>query len=78
MITIALKRNIDELLRDVEVSIAEKGGHFSGDDKLGRFSGKTVLGDIHGNYTIVDGEIRIEITRKPRLVPSESGRYRTQ
>jgi len=68
-IHIKSKKPISTLLGEIETTIIDGGGSFKGSNEKGWFSGKTILGQIHGEYSVVEQEIIIRITKKPFLVP---------
>jgi hypothetical protein len=57
-----------ELLATAKASIKAAHGTFTGDTKEGHFHVPVGIGDIEGRYTIADGVITIDITKKPLIV----------
>jgi hypothetical protein len=56
------------LLQRAKQSIENMGGVFNGDDRQGNFSTKTPIGSIKGSYQMLEGEIALNITKKPFLL----------
>ena len=56
------------LLQRAKQSIENMGGVFNGDDSQGNFSTKTPIGSIEGSYQMLEGEIALNITKKPFLL----------
>ena len=57
-----------ELLAKAKVSITGAHGTFHGDTKNGSFKVPVGIGDIEGSYTMEEGVIKIDITKKPLLI----------
>ena len=69
----SFKFNIDsspaEIINIVKSKIENEGGNFRGDDSEGNFNLLTPVGAIEGNYTVIDNELKIDITKKPMMLP---------
>jgi len=69
----SFKFNIDsspvEIIEKVKLKIENEGGNFTGDDNEGDFNLPTPVGAIEGNYSISDNELKIDITKKPMMLP---------
>ncbi len=64
-ITAPLNKDPVELVAQARQKAGEKNASFNGDASQGRF---TAMGVV-GSYTIGDGEVNIEIIKKPLLIP---------
>ncbi|HUX84832.1 MAG TPA: hypothetical protein VMV20_06335 [Chitinophagaceae bacterium] len=49
--------------------IGKAGGVFSGDAVSGNFTSPTPVGKISGTYQVQDGQMTLNITEKPVLLP---------
>jgi len=69
----SFKFNIDsspaEIIEKVKLKIENEGGSFAGDEKEGNFNLSTPVGAIEGNYSVNDNELKIDITKKPMMLP---------
>jgi hypothetical protein len=69
----SFKFNIDsnpaEIINKVKTKIENEGGSFTGDDSEGKFNLPTPVGAIEGNYSVSDNELKIDITKKPMMLP---------
>ncbi len=69
----SFKFNIDsspaEIIYNVKSKIENEGGSFAGDENEGNFNLPTPVGSIEGNYSVIDNELKIEITKKPMMLP---------
>ena len=67
------KFNIDsnpaEIINKVKLKIENEGGSFTGDESEGNFNLPTPVGSIEGNYSVIDTELKIDITKKPMMLP---------
>ncbi len=65
--------NIDsspaEIINNVKSKIENEGGNFKGDENKGNFNLPTPVGAIEGNYSVSDNELKIDITKKPIMLP---------
>jgi len=58
-----------EIISHVKSKIENEGGNFTGDEKEGNFSFPTPVGSIEGNNSVSDNELKIDITKKPMILP---------
>ena len=58
-----------EIIEKVKSKIENEGGRFTGDENDGNFNLPTPVGAIEGNYTVAANELKIEITKKPMMLP---------
>jgi len=69
----SFKFNIDsnpaEIINKVKLKIENEGGSFTGDESEGNFNLPTPVGSIEGNYSVIDKELKIDITKKPMMLP---------
>ena len=69
----SFKFNIDsspaEIIEKVKSKIENDGGSFTGDENQGNFNLPTPVGAIEGDYTVIDNELKIDITKKPMMLP---------
>jgi len=69
----SFKFNIDsspvEIINIVKLKIENEGGSFTGDENEGNFNLPTPVGAIEGNYSVIDNELKIDITKKPMMLP---------
>ncbi len=69
----SFKFNIDsspaEIINKVKLKIENEGGNFTGDENVGNFNLPTPVGAIEGNYSVGDNELKIDITKKPMMLP---------
>jgi hypothetical protein len=69
----SFKFNIDpnavEIINKVKLQIEKEGGIFTGEEKGGNFNLPTPVGAIEGNYSVIDNELKIDITKKPMMLP---------
>ena len=67
------KFNIDSnpagIIDKVKTKIENEGGSFTGDEHKGNFNLPTPVGAIEGNYWVNDNELKIDITKKPMMLP---------
>jgi hypothetical protein len=59
-VTVTVKGKIEDVLKKVKATAAQKSVKFEGDEKRGKFSG-----DAEGTYTVDGQTITITITDKP-------------
>jgi len=73
MVECSFKFNINsspaEIIKNVKTKIENEGGSFTGDEKEGNFNLPTPVGSIEGNYLVIDNELKIDITKKPMMLP---------
>jgi len=69
----SFKFNIDSspavIINNVRSKIENEGGSFTGDESKGSFNLRTPVGAIEGNYSVIDNELKIDITKKPMMLP---------
>ena len=69
----SFKFNIDsspaEIIEKVKSKIENERGSFTGDENEGNFNLPTPVGAIEGNYSVSDNELKIDITKKPMMLP---------
>ena len=69
----SFKFNIDsnpvDIVDKVKSKIENEGGSFAGDENQGNFNLPTPVGAIEGNYSVNDNELKIDITKKPMMLP---------
>ena len=69
----SFKFNIDSnparIINNVKIKIENEGGSFTGDENEGNFKLPTPVGSIEGNYSVSDNELKIDITKKPMMLP---------
>ncbi len=58
-----------EIIDKVKSRIESEGGSFTGDENEGNFNLPTPIGAIEGNYSVSDNELKIDITKKPMMLP---------
>lgn len=58
----------NEMLATAKSSIKGAHGTFHGDTSGGHFTVPVGIGDIEGSYTLAEGKITIDITKKPLLI----------
>jgi len=58
-----------EIINNVKSKIENEGGSFTGDEKEGNFNLPTPIGSVEGNYSVGDNELKIDITKKPMMLP---------
>jgi hypothetical protein len=58
-----------ELINKVKLKIENEGGSFTGNDSEGNFNLPTPVGAIEGNYLVNDNELKIDIIKKPMMLP---------
>ena len=65
--------NIDsnpaEIVNNVKLKIENEGGTFTGNENSGNFNLPTPVGAIEGNYSVIANELKIDITKKPMMLP---------
>ncbi|MFC2119475.1 hypothetical protein ACFLQ4_00240 [Bacteroidota bacterium] len=64
-----LESNPAEIINKVKLKIENEGGSFSGDESEGNFNLPTPVGSIEGNYSVNTNELKIDITKKPMMLP---------
>jgi hypothetical protein len=73
MVECSFKFNIElnpaEIINKVKLKIENEGGSFTGGEKEGNFGLSTPVGAIEGNYSVIDNELKIDITKKPMMLP---------
>jgi hypothetical protein len=67
--SIKFDSNVQHVIRVAKNAIISAGGSFTGNEEAGGFEISTFMGQILGDYTIVNNEININITKKPMFVP---------
>ena len=69
----SFKFNIDsspaEIINKVKTKIENEGGSFTGNNSEGNFNLPTPVGAIEGNYLVNDNELKIDIIKKPMMLP---------
>jgi len=69
----SFKFNIDsnpvDIVDKVKSKIENEGGSFTGDENEGNFNLPTPVGGIEGNYSVGDNDLKIDITKKPMMLP---------
>jgi hypothetical protein len=60
--------SVHELLATAKSSIKAAHGTLTGDTSEGKFTVPVGIGDIEGTYTLTEGVITIDITKKPLLI----------
>jgi len=67
------KFNIDsnpaEIINNVKSKMENEGGNFKGDENEGSFNLPTSVGTIERNYSVSDNKLKIDITKKPMMLP---------
>ena len=63
--TIPLQKDVEETFNQMKSAVANAEGEFEGDKKEGNFSIPITLGKIEGSYKMRDGELEVNITKKP-------------
>ncbi len=58
-----------EIINNVKTKIENEGGSFTGDENEGNFNLPTPVGTIEGTYSVNDNELKIDITKKPMMLP---------
>jgi len=66
---INVKANPAEIINNVKLKIENEGGRFTGDEREGNFNLPTPVGAIEGNYSVSNDELKIDITKKPMMLP---------
>ena len=64
-----LESNPAEIINKVKLKIENEGGSFSGDESEGNFNLPTPVGSIDWNYSVNTNELKIDITKKPMMLP---------
>jgi len=64
-----IESNPAEIINKVKSKIENEGGNFTGDESEGNFNLPTPVGAIEGNYTVSENELKIDITKKPMMLP---------
>jgi hypothetical protein len=64
-----IESNPAEIINKVKLKIENEGGSFTGNEKDGNFNLPTPVGTIEGNYLVSDNELKIDITKKPMMLP---------
>ena len=64
-----IESNPAEIINKVKSKIENEGGSFTGDEKEGNFNLPTPVGAIEGKYTVSENELKIDITKKPMMLP---------
>ncbi|MGB5894203.1 MAG: hypothetical protein WBG58_08490, partial [Ignavibacteriaceae bacterium] len=69
----SFKFNIDssptEIIDKVKTKIEKERGSFTGNENDGNFNLSSPVGAIEGNYSISGNELKIDITKKPMMLP---------
>jgi hypothetical protein len=61
--------NPAETINKVKMQIEKEGGNFTGNETEGNFNLPTPVGAIEGNYSVNGNELKIEISKKPAILP---------
>jgi len=73
MVECSFKFNINSspaaIINNVKSKIEKGGGSFTGDENEGNFNLPTPVGAIEGNYSVRINELKIDITKKPMMLP---------
>ena len=64
-----IQSNLAEIINNVKLKIENEGGSFTGDVSEGNFNLPTPVGAIEGNYSVSENELKIDITKKPMMLP---------
>ena len=64
-----IESNPAEIINKVKLKIENEGGSFTGDENEGNFNLPTPVGTIEGNYSVSNNELKIDITKKPVMLP---------
>jgi hypothetical protein len=64
-----IESNPAEIINNVKSKIEKEGGSFTGNENEGNFNLPTPVGAIEGNYSVNDNELKIDITKKPMILP---------
>jgi hypothetical protein len=64
-----LETNPAETIEKVREKIEKEGGTFNGDENEGKFYLPTPVGIIEGSYQRTADELKIDITKKPAILP---------
>ncbi len=64
-----IESNSAEIINKVKTKIENEGGSFTGDKSEGNFNLPTPVGAIEGNYSVSDCDLKIDITKKPMMLP---------
>ena len=64
-----IESNPAEIINKVKIQIEKEGGSFTGNESEGNFNLPTPVGTIEGNYSVIDNELKIDITKKPMMLP---------
>ena len=64
-----IESNPADIINKVKSKIENEGGNFTGDESEGNFNLPTPVGAIEGNYTVSENELKIDITKKPMMLP---------
>jgi hypothetical protein len=64
-----LELNPAEIINNVKLKVENDGGSFKGNEREGNFNLPTPVGEIEGNYSITDNALKIDITKKPMMLP---------
>ncbi len=64
-----IESNPAEIINNVKSKIENEGGSFTGNANEGKFNLPTPVGAIEGNYSVSDNELKIDITKKPMMLP---------
>ena len=67
--TFNLELNPAEVVEKVKSKIESEGGTFAGDSNKGNFNLPTPVGAIEGNYSVDNNQLKIDITKKPMMLP---------
>jgi hypothetical protein len=58
-----------EIIEKVKSRIENEGGSFIGDENKGNFNLPTPVGAIEGSYAVSANALKIDITKKPMMLP---------
>ena len=64
-----IELNPAEVIEKVKSKIESEDGTFDGDANEGNFNLSTPVGAIAGNYSVSNNELKIDITKKPMMLP---------
>jgi hypothetical protein len=64
-----IESNPAEIVNNVKLKVENEGGRFTGDENGGNFNLPTPVGSVEGNYSVIGHELKIDITKKPMMLP---------
>ncbi len=68
-VAVAPETDVKELIEKGKKAFANMDGSFNGNEEKGEFYLDTPLGKIAGNYEISGGEMKVELSEKPMMLP---------